>query len=388
MKHKHSFTNTILNLIKDDFPDDYKEIFNNSELLNYINIKTKSANKGSKARGSFANIYAIYVLVEDYINKNFHHLSNYESYEGANFSDLFKRQRELPFGAKLQNHALNSRLNDEFKKYFPESDYQPIIRDVVSTKYWINENLLIVLLSDKKINIAETVIKIIDAYVSTKMSSFNSFLESCSQIKDLASQDKNTAYKFIKSQLAMTVDARIFEIVSYSVLKVRYRNESIFIGKSLDTITEESLMLFKTGRTNANDGGIDFVMKPLGRFFQVTETTDVTKYFLDIEKVLRYPITFVIKSEDSPESLLKKINDEAKSRYKINAIINRFMSSIEEIITVKSLLSILEGFNSDQIESVIENVVIQSKLEFNYDEISNPQEFIEYAEDMDDAMKL
>lgn len=30
----------------------------------------------------------------------------------------------------------------------------------------------------------------------------------------------------------------------------------------------------KTGRTNANDGGIDFVTKPLGRFFQVTETLD------------------------------------------------------------------------------------------------------------------
>lgn len=392
MKHKHSFTDTILNLIRDDFHDEYKDkykdIFDNSELLKYLNIKTKSANKGSKARGSFANIYAIYVLVEDYLNKGFHRLSNYDSYDGANFSDLFKRQRELPFGAKLQNHALNSRLNEEFKKYFPESDYQPIIRDVISKKYWFNENLLLVSVSGKEINIAETVIKIIDAYVSTKMSSFNNFLESCIQIKDLASKDKNTAYEFIKSQLAITVDARIFEIVSYSILKVKYRNESIFIGKSLDSITEESLMLFKTGRTNANDGGIDFVMKPLGRFFQVTETTDVTKYFLDIEKVLRYPITFVIKSEDSPEFLLKKIYAEAKARYKITAIIDRFMSSIEEIITVKSLLSILEKFDTHQIESTIENVVIQSKLEFNYDEISNPLEFIEYAEDIEDAMNL
>ena len=51
-------------------------------------------------------------------------------------------------------------------------------------------------------------------------------------------------------------------------------------------------MLYKTGRTNANDGGIDFVMRPLGRFFQVTETVDVNKYFLDIDKIQRFPLTF------------------------------------------------------------------------------------------------
>ena len=45
------------------------------------------------------------------------------------------------------------------------------------------------------------------------------------------------------------------------------------------------MKLYKTGRTNANDGGIDFVMKPLGRFFQVTETLDFKKYFLDIDKI-------------------------------------------------------------------------------------------------------
>ena len=30
----------------------------------------------------------------------------------------------------------------------------------------------------------------------------------------------------------------------------------------------------KNGRTNENDGGIDFVVRPLGRFFQITETLD------------------------------------------------------------------------------------------------------------------
>jgi hypothetical protein len=74
-----------------------------------------------------------------------------------------------------------------------------------------------------------------------------------------------------------------------------------------------NLKLYKTGRTNANDGGIDFVMKPLGRFFQVTETLDFKKYFLDIDKIQKYPVTFVIKSVEGVE-LLKKKNSRQREQ--------------------------------------------------------------------------
>ncbi len=40
-------------------------------------------------------------------------------------------------------------------------------------------------------------------------------------------------------------------------------------------------------------------MKPLGLFFQVTETVEAGKYFLDIDKVQRYPITFVVNTDAS-----------------------------------------------------------------------------------------
>ena len=75
--------------------------------------------------------------------------------------------------------------------------------------------------------------------------------------------------------------------------------------------------MYKTGRTNANDGGIDFVMKPLGRFFQVTETLDFKKYFLDIEKIERYPLSFVIKSEEAIEDLMEKLRTDALKTYVI-----------------------------------------------------------------------
>ena len=91
-------------------------------------------------------------------------------------------------------------------------------------------------------------------------------------------------------------EARIFEILAFSILKRHYSHLSILIGETEDTLCKRSLQLYKTGRTNANDGGIDFVLRPLGRFFQVTEVSVLGKYLLDIDKVLHFPVTFVIKT--------------------------------------------------------------------------------------------
>ena len=63
---KHAFTDRIIEILKKHFNNDSEQIFQNSELLKYLNYKTKSANRGSKSRGSFGAIYSIYTLVEDY----------------------------------------------------------------------------------------------------------------------------------------------------------------------------------------------------------------------------------------------------------------------------------------------------------------------------------
>ena len=287
------------------------DVFAASPVLGYLNQKTKSANRGSKARGSFANHYALYVVIEDYINEGYAddlQEKRYSEYEGARFSDLFHRQRELPFGSKLQNHALNSRLNEEFRKFFPTISKVPIVRNLETRRYWIQEDLLLVTIrkrdgQDYIYNIARAVIDIIDKYVDTKREAFTGFLEACKQIAELDVQKSKSIEDFVVQQLSPNVDARIFEIVSYAILKSKYKNETIWIGTSKESVTEEMLLLYKTGRTNANDGGIDFVMKPLGRFFQVTESLDVSKYFLDIDKVHRYPITFVVKSDLDGDSI-------------------------------------------------------------------------------------
>lgn len=165
----HEFTSVIKGALVRRFKDLAEEIFEKSHLIKYLNYKTKSANRGSKSRSSFANHYALYVLVEDYVLKNFADGGDsYSDYEGAVYTELFTRMKELPFGSKLQNHALNSRLNDEFRKFFPEIVHQPIVRDLQTKRYWINENLLKVKVAGEVLNIAPALIEIIDLYIEAK----------------------------------------------------------------------------------------------------------------------------------------------------------------------------------------------------------------------------
>lgn len=373
----HAFTPIIIDVLKNHFGEYALDVFTSSPILGYLNNKTKAANRGSKARGAFANHYALYVVVEDYIKKGFadgRASQPYSKYDGARFSDLFRRQRELPFGSKLQNHALNSRLNDEFKKFYPSVGKPPIVRDVATQRYWIQEDLLQVTVrhkdgKDNIYNIAKALIDIIDAYVATKRAAFEGFLETCRQIAELGKQDPEQAIDFVVQQLAPNVDARVFEIVSYAVLKAKFGQETVWIGDTKENVAEEFLMLYKTGRTNANDGGIDFVMKPLGRFFQVTETIDVNKYFLDIDKVQRFPITFVVKSAETTAQIRAAIYAQAVAKYKIEAVVDTYMKAVEEIINVQDLVSAFDVVvKSGTLQSVMDEIVIQSKVEFNYNE--------------------
>jgi hypothetical protein len=137
---EHEFTTQIKQILASEFGKDADAIYDKNPLLQYLNIKTLSASRGSKARGSFANLYAVYVLVEDYLKNSYDKRRGYSDYEGAKFTDLFRRQRELPFGSKLQNHALNSRMNEEFKKYYPQVEYVPIPRDLETNRYWMLES--------------------------------------------------------------------------------------------------------------------------------------------------------------------------------------------------------------------------------------------------------
>lgn len=367
---EHTFTKKIKEILEKHFNDNAVDIFDKSKLLQYINFKTKSAEKGSKARSSFANLYAIYVLIEDYIKNGFDKKDKYKDYEGIEFTKLFTRQRELPFGSKLQNHALNNRMNSEFQKFFPTSSYIPILRNLETNRYWINENLIKISLAKKQHNIAKSVIEIIDEYVKAKRGSFERFISSCLELQKIEKEKSSKVQDFIKSLLQPNVDARLYEIVSYSILRSHYKDQKIFWGFERTKIKEDFLKLYKTGRTNANDGGIDFVMKPLGRFFQVTETLDVKKYFLDIDKIEHFPITFVIKTELTEKEIASLLRKNAEQLYSVKDIVNKYMASIEEVINIPKLIEIFDqSVNKGNLDEILDEIIRQSKVEFNYQEI-------------------
>jgi hypothetical protein len=365
------FTKSIKIILSENFGEKIAtEIFEKSQLIQYINEKTRSVNKDSKARSSFSNLYAIYVIIEDYIEKDFDKKGDYSKYEGALFNKLFARQRTLPFGSKLQNHSLNNRMNSEFQKYFPSSEFIPILRNLDTNRYWINENLLKIKVGKKEYNIAKVIIEIINLYAKTKQDAFLLFVKTCEELQVIGKSSPKQVEEFIIGLLAPEVDARLFEIVSYSILKYFYHDQVIYWGFEIDKLNKENLKLYKTGRTNANDGGIDFVMKPLGRFFQVTETLDFKKYFLDIDKIQKYPITFVIKLNNPTKELLEKIRDNANKSYSIKAIVEKYMNCIEEVINIPILTDRFnEAVELGYLNNILDEIVMQSKVEFNYEEI-------------------
>lgn len=331
-------------------------------LIQYLVKKTGSVKASSKARGSFANLYALYVLIEDYVKKGFVESKAYADYEGMMFSDAFKRQRELPFGEKLQNHALNNRCNDEFRKFFTSLGEVPITRNLETKRYWINERLL----KKGQRNIAKDILAIIDRYVELKLENFNTFFDACVQHKENYRQDPMASHDFIVGLLNPMVDARIFEIVSFCLTKYVYDGQTMVIGQTKETLTEVPVTLYKTGRTNANDGGIDFIMQPWGRIFQVTEVLDFKKYFLDIAKVNYFPVTFVVKTELSPEEAMQRILEQANELYPDEEVRTKYTGCFEEIITIQTLKAYLETIiEKNKLGALLNELILQCKVEYN-----------------------
>ncbi len=80
------------------------------------------------------------------------------------------------------------------------------------------------------------------------------------------------------------------------------------------------------------------MMRPVGRFFQVTEVNNYDKYLLDIDKVMHFPVTFVIKTRSSREQILNELKNYIDERANgMRVIEDRYKASIEEIITINEL---------------------------------------------------
>lgn len=350
------FINDIL--IENFGKDRAKDVYDKSPLIRYLDKKTGAIHGDSKTRRSLANIYAIYSILYYYVDEFYQDKDKYKQFLGYDYTKLFVFYRKLYGGSKLQNHALNSRVNGEFRNKIDGADKDLII--ISDGKYALHIDFLYV----DDIDISKVCKLIIEKYISLLIEKDNglvSILEELRQAVDC--DDKKTK---ILSLLTEDSEARIFEIISYAILKSHYSNIDVFFGYSLDKIQKEQLQLFKTGRTNANDGGIDFVMRPVGRFFQVTEVNNYDKYLLDIDKVMHFPVTFVIKTLKSRESVLSEIDLFIENRSGGMVIIKeRYKKAIEEVITINELKEWVMLLSEDSIDQLIKDIDIYYKLEMN-----------------------
>lgn len=318
----------------------------------YLAKKTKASDRGSKARRSLGNLYALYVLCEDYVN----------NINGSTFSNLMSRMKSLPFGSKLQNHPLDNRLNDEARRSLNINDNNllPVQNILIGNQKSrkISEDFLTHNNSNPKAT-AQFIVNSINQYIQIISDNQTYFLE---QVEN--SKNEEDFLEIIYGAFENNSDARLFEIVSFAILHIYFRNTKVVIR--YNGITQStSLNLYRTGRTNANDGGIDFVLTPLGKFYQVTEVLDFKKYFLDFDKVNRFPISFVVKTNLSSSEVRAYIFDQAKSQYSDN-LVERYIPLFDEIYTNIDLKKILENISKDflQLLDLKSIICFQFRLEY------------------------
>ena len=350
----------VADILKAEYPTDYQEIYDKSPMLQYLDKKMKAVHGNSKTRRSLANIYAIYSILffcqKDFYNKK----EAYRQFEGYDYMRLFNFYRSLYGGSKLQNHALNSRVNGEF-----HNKIKDVVNDLIivnNGKYLIHIDYIYV--EGHDISIVSC--KIIKKYIDLLMAKDHALISILEELRGLT--DYSEKKSKINALLTEDAEARIFEIISYAILKNHYKNITVFFGYTRDTIDEVALELFKTGRTNANDGGIDFVMRPVGRFFQVTEVNNYDKYLMDIDKVMHFPISFVIKTKQSKKNVLDELEKYIEQRSSgMTVLKERYHKAIEEIITINELQMWTSELNNDDIDGIIRDIDIYYKLEMNMD---------------------
>lgn len=350
----------VADILKSEYPKDFQKLYDNSPMLQYLDKKMKAVHGNSKTRRSLANIYAIYSILYFYQNDFYENKDEYRRFEGYDYMRLFNFYRSLYGGSKLQNHALNSRVNGEFHNKIKNTINDLII--INNGKYLIHIDYIYV----EEYDISKVSCKIIERYVELLMAKDHALINILEELRNLDDYSEKKAK--INALLTEDAEARIFEIISYAILKNHYKNVTVFFGYTKDTIDEVTLELFKTGRTNANDGGIDFVMRPVGRFFQVTEVNNYDKYLLDIDKVMHFPISFVIKTKLSKKNVLSDLERYIAQRSSGMTVLEEsYKDAIEEIITINEIQAWTDELNNDDIDRIIRDIDIYYRLEMNMD---------------------
>lgn len=347
-------------ILRAEHPDNYQQIYDSSLLLQYLDKKMKAVHGNSKSRRNLGNIYAVYSILHFYQLDFYNQPDKYRNFGGYDYTRLFNHYRGLYGGSKLENHSLNSRVNGEFRNKFPTATNDLIIID--NGKYLLHIDYLYVGETD----IGRTAVKVIEKYMDLLIAKDDALVQFLQEIQKL------TNYTEKKDKLSALLnddaEARIFEIISYAILRNHYKSIKVYFGYTPETVKAEELQLFKTGRTNANDGGIDFVMRPVGRFFQVTEVCNYDKYLLDIDKVMHFPVSFVIKTSSSRQVVMGDLERYISERANgMRVLRERYEKAVEEIITINELKEWVSELGDSDIDDIIRDIDIYYRLEMHMD---------------------
>ena len=109
-------------------------------------------------------------------------------------------------------------------------------------------------------------------------------------------------------------------------------------------------------------------MRPVGRFFQVTEVNNYDKYLLDIDKVMHFPVTFVIKTLKSKDKILSELDEYINDRSGGMVIIKeRYQKAIEEVITINELKEWVMMLEEEFVDQIIKDIDVYYRMEMNLD---------------------
>ena len=233
MKIIEEFVESIL---REAYPLTYQFIYDQSTLLQYLDGKMKAVHGDSKSRRSLANIYAVYSILffykEDFCNAP----DEYRKFDGYDYIKLFHFYRNLYGGNKLQNHALNSRVNGEFKNKFPNTTNELIVSN--NGKYLIHIDYLYV----DDIDISNICCKVIEKYIHLLKRKDNELSEVLEQLTNTSSYELKR--NKLKTLLSVDAEARIFEICSLTVACLTSNNTSSLHIQSFSSFYH-SILLFR-----------------------------------------------------------------------------------------------------------------------------------------------
>ena len=201
----------VADILKAEYGAKFQEIYDKSLLIQYLDKKMKAVHGDSKTRRNLANIYAIYSVLYFYKEDFYEQRQKYLNFEGYDYMKLFHFYRSLYGGSKLQNHALNSRVNGEFR-----NKLQDVVNDLIiahNGKYLLHVDYLYVNGHD----VSKTVCRIIAKYIEMLVEKDHALIRILAELSNM-SECMQKAEK-LKELLTENAEARIFEIISYAILK-------------------------------------------------------------------------------------------------------------------------------------------------------------------------